>query len=385
MELLLWRWSTAAQITSALMIAVFFYVLGRSVRRIELRPSVNAWLVNLGALAVTLIFWLAQPDSQLAWLVLRAGYLFCKTMFVLLLVLGTFRFAKWGKVAAIVAGFSFAGAFVLDGVDKIGVVQSGVIGICLAFGAVRLVVKRVRGSGWLAGGFALRAALAFVETGAYAVHLAEHAWSKKPIVGIFLASHSSFDTGAEWVIALGCVLTLYRSIQHELMDSNNELLAAKEVLQDLVDRDSLTGLSNRRALPQVLRDSFDGGATILFFDLNDFKEINDSYGHHMGDECLRRFARVLQASFRPGDHVIRYAGDEFVVVAPGIEPYAIADRIDALRERLKFEHTGGPAIRFAVGHAYLPPKGEPDSALRAADEAMYRDKAAKTLKMRVPR
>jgi PleD family two-component response regulator len=106
---------------------------------------------------------------------------------------------------------------------------------------------------------------------------------------------------------LGCVLILYRTIQPELTQSNVDLLAVQEVLQELVDRDPLTGLSNRRALPEVLRNVFETGATILFFDLDDFKGINDSYGHQMGDECLKRFARVLQASFRPDDRVIRYA------------------------------------------------------------------------------
>jgi diguanylate cyclase (GGDEF)-like protein len=127
----------------------------------------------------------------------------------------------------------------------------------------------------------------------------------------------------------------------------------------------------------VLRESFTAGATILFFDLNDFKTINDSYGHHVGDDCLKRFARVLQTSFRPEDHVIRYAGDEFVVVAQAMDSPAIAGRIDLVRDRLKFERGGGPDIRFSVGHADLPAGGEPEGALRAADEAMYRDKATK--------
>jgi diguanylate cyclase (GGDEF)-like protein len=377
MELLLWRWSTTAQITSALMIAVFFVVLGRSVRRVELRPWVRAWLVNLGALGVTSIFWLAQPRSAAAFIALRGAYFFTKTMFVVLLALGAWTFVRQrpaGRVLRVmtagVALYAIAAALMVGSIDGIGVVQSGVMGLFLAGSAALLVVRRVPGSGWLAFGFALRAALAAIETIAYA------AAARSSAVAIFLASHSSFDTGAEWVIALGCVLTLYRTIQLELTRSNGELVEAKERLQELVDRDSLTGLSNRRALPGLLRGVYDSGATILFFDLNDFKEINDSYGHHAGDACLTRFAGVLQSSFRPEDHVVRYAGDEFVVIAPAAAPEQLHGRVEGMRERLKFDRGDGPPIRFSAGVAYLGPGGDGESALRAADEAMYRDKRA---------
>ncbi|MGZ5445082.1 MAG: diguanylate cyclase [Thermoanaerobaculia bacterium] len=389
MELLLWRWSTSAQIASGLMIAVFFLVLGRSTRRVELRPWVSAWLANLAALFVTSVFWFSQPESPAVFIALRFGYFFGKTMFVVLLALGAWTFVRRGlpvvatrAAAVVVAAYSMVAAFVLDSIDRIGVVQSAVMGVMLVAAAVLLLAKRVPGSGWLAGGLAVRGALALVETAAYATRVLPNRWSSSETVGIFLASHSSFDTGAEWVIALGCVLTLYRTIHEELTRTNEDLVAAQDVLQELVDRDPLTGLSNRRALPAVLRDSFETGATILFFDLNDFKDINDSYGHQTGDECLRHFARALQTSFRPEDEVIRYAGDEFVVVARGAEPDQLLDRVEALRDRLKFERGTIPAIRFAAGHAVLPPNGEPEAALRAADEAMYRDKAKKTKKLR---
>ena len=389
MELLLWRWSTSAQIASGLMIAVFFAVLARSVRRVELRPWVSAWLANLAALFVTSVFWFAQPESQVMFVALRFGYFFSKTMFVVLLALGAWAFVRRGiprlamRPAAITVGaYSIVAAFVLDTIDRIGVAQSAVMGVLLVAAALLLLVRRVPGAGWLAGGLAVRGALALVEAAAYATRIVPNPWAHSESVAIFLASHSSFDTGAEWVIALGCVLTLHRTVQQELTRTNADLLAAQEVLQELVDRDPLTGLSNRRALPAVLRESFESGATILFFDLNDFKEINDSYGHQTGDECLRHFAKSLLASFRPEDHVIRYAGDEFVVVARGAEPGHLLERMEALRDRLKFDHGALPPIRFAVGHAVLPANGEPEEALRAADEAMYRDKARKTKKLR---
>ena len=383
MELLLWRWSTTAQIASSVTIAIFFVVLARSVRRVELRPWVAAWLANLGALAVTIIFWFLQPESPAAFVALRSGYFFSKTIFLVLLVAGAWRFVRRPLsprtmrivVAAVAVGAGVA-AFAANSINKIGVAQSSVTALVLAVAAVFLVSNRVPGAGWLAAGFGLRAALAVAEAGAYATQLWPGGWTSKKAMGIFLASHSSFDTGAEWVIALGCVLTLYRSIQVELTQSNLDLLAAKEVLQELVDRDPLTGLANRRGLPTILRGVYDTGATVLFFDLNDFKEINDSYGHQAGDECLKRFSRALQASFRPGDHVVRYAGDEFVVVAQGAEPQQVMDRVERLRERLR-DRADGPEIRFSVGHAYLPVSGDSAAAIQAADEAMYRDKANK--------
>ena len=382
MELLLWRWSTSAQIASAVVIAIFFAVLARSVRRVELRPWVAAWLANLAALLVTIVFWFAQPSEQWAFIVLRSGYFFTKTMFVLLLAAGAWRFVRrplpgrTGRViVASVAVGATAAAFLADDINKVGVVQSSTTTLVLVAAAGFLVARRVPGAEWLAAGFVLRALLGAAETFAYSTQLWPHAWASSRAMGIFLASHSSFDTGAEWVIALGCVLTLYRAIQQELTQSNQDLLAAKEVLQELVDRDPLTGLANRRGLPAVLRDAFPAGATILFFDLDGFKEINDSYGHQAGDECLRRFSQALQASFRPGDHVIRYAGDEFVVVAPAAEPPQVLGRVELLRERLRAARAEGPEIRFSVGHAHLPPGGDTEAAIRAADEAMYRDKA----------
>ena len=375
MELLLWRWSTTAQIASALMIAIFFVVLARSMKRVELRPWLYAWLANLGALAVTVIFWYTNPKSTLAFAVIRFGYMLTKTTFVVLLAAGVRRIGRRGMLM-IAAGCAI-GAVLIPTLDWMGFVMSMVIAVALGAGAVLLLIDRRPGFEWLAAGFAVRTILAVSEALAHASRIFPNPWRASKAVDFFLAAYSSFDTGAEWIIALGCVLILYRTIQQELVQSNADLMAAQSVLQELVDRDPLTGLLNRRALPAVLRKSFETGATILFFDLNDFKVINDAYGHHAGDEALKTFARALQGSFRPDDHIIRHSGDEFVVVAPGVEPQAILHRLDLVRDRLRFERGTGPHIAFSAGHAYLAAGGHPEEALRAADEAMYREKAAR--------
>ncbi|HYR11693.1 MAG TPA: hypothetical protein VEQ60_28175, partial [Longimicrobium sp.] len=150
MELLLWRWSTTAQIASAIVIAVFFLVLSRSMRRVELRPWVAAWLANLAALCVTITFWFAQPDSPLAFIALRTGYFFTKTLFVLLLAAGAWRFVRAPLsrsttqiVVAAVAVLACAAALAVDNINQVGVVQSSVTAVVLGAAAGMLMRWRV--------------------------------------------------------------------------------------------------------------------------------------------------------------------------------------------------------------------------------------------------
>ena len=139
------------------------------------------------------------------------------------------------------------------------------------------------------------------------------------VAGIFLSTSSSFDTAAEWLLVLGCVLAVSDRGRRELQDALRDLVAAQEDLRRLADRDPLTALVNRRSLPEIFRAVQPHGALMLFFDLDGFKKINDVHGHAAGDACLKVFAAALRDSFRPDDHVIRYGGDEFLVVANGLD------------------------------------------------------------------
>ncbi|HYW50744.1 MAG TPA: GGDEF domain-containing protein, partial [Gemmatimonadaceae bacterium] len=381
MDVQLWRWSTTTQLCSALLIALFFIVLERSTRRSELRIWLYAWLANVCAIATTLVYWMPPMQSSDLLLAGRFPYIFFKATFVLLLVLGAASFARampsrtvLFKLLLSIFAYSIVIGLTVQSVDMLGVLVSATVGLTLGAGAIYLLLKRQTGRGWLLTGFLLRAALAAVEAVAHATLLVQGPDVANGTLRRFVAMSSSFDAGAEWLIALGCVLALYDTIGGELTRINTDLEATKDELRILSHRDPLTGVFNRRRLPDIMNDSRLTGATILFFDLDGFKEINDVYGHHVGDEALRRFARVLQSSFRPGDHVIRYAGDEFIVVGQGIEQVDWRDRINTLRESLQREHTDGLHINFAVGEAYLPVGGDPEAAIRAADAAMYRRK-----------
>jgi diguanylate cyclase (GGDEF)-like protein len=151
--------------------------------------------------------------------------------------------------------------------------------------------------------------------------------------------------------------------------------------------DDLTELGNRRALyvrgAPVLADNEDATAALLLLDLDRFKEVNDSLGHHAGDELLRLVARRLRESV-PGEDslLVRLGGDEFAVFLLGVgqtiaEQVALGIR-DALKQPFKLEDVS-VMINASIGVALAPHHGRDiSSLLRHADIAMYRAKAQRT-------
>jgi diguanylate cyclase (GGDEF)-like protein len=193
-------------------------------------------------------------------------------------------------------------------------------------------------------------------------------------IALFVSASSLFDTAVEWLIVLGCVLAYADRTRRQLQDANHDLVMAQMDLRRLADRDPLTALVNRRSLPEIFRSVQPHGALLLFFDLDGFKQINDMHGHTTGDACLKTFAIALRESFRPDDHVIRYGGDEFLVVARGLDSAGARSRVDELEMRLARSTPTAVMIGFSVGMAELPPGGQPEAALEAADAQMYKAK-----------
>jgi diguanylate cyclase (GGDEF)-like protein len=161
-----------------------------------------------------------------------------------------------------------------------------------------------------------------------------------------------------------------------------------ETLRHRVLHDSLTGLPNRlsfvEALADALRRSMASGSPvgILFLDLDHFKLINDSLGHHAGDELLRTVAPRLRSHLRPGDLVARFGGDEFGILIDRLadekEAIAIADRVAGAFANPYAMADADHFVTASIGVAVARPTDrEPVSAdllIRDADAAMYRAK-----------
>jgi diguanylate cyclase (GGDEF)-like protein len=374
---LLYQWSTAAQFVSVLMIALFYATIARSVKRAEVVWWAQAWFCNLVAMAVAASYWFFVPPGVVAP-ILRTSYVGGKVAAALLLVQGAVAMVSPGRqwLSRRTLGISVAvsvlvGIVFLTTIPRLGLAVQGGMGL-LFIGCGVHVLRAKRGfTTWLGTGFLLRGALGLIEAGFYfAAALPEGVLSSTQLqfVQNILGAHSSIDLAGEWLLALGGVLAITLRTQTEMEATNGDLLSAQEELRRLADRDPLTGLANRRALPEAFRAVHDEGAAIVFFDLDGFKGVNDTYGHAAGDQLLRRFADALRACFRPGDAIVRYAGDEFVVVAIGMSPEMATERMEQLRATID--------IAFSAGVAELKPGGDAEVALEAADEAMYAAKGA---------
>jgi diguanylate cyclase (GGDEF)-like protein len=151
--------------------------------------------------------------------------------------------------------------------------------------------------------------------------------------------------------------------------------------------DELTQLANRRRFTETLAvevrraERFGDPLALVLADLDDFKLINDQYGHQAGDEVLRRFSDVLRENVRDFDLPVRYGGEEFAVLLPetGLDgAEQLARRLQAALLRLRLPEIGGdrPPVTASFGVASFPAARSAEALLSAADRALYRAKAA---------
>ena len=168
-------------------------------------------------------------------------------------------------------------------------------------------------------------------------------------------------------------------------------VTAHEKLKWFAWRDPLTGLVNRRIMEKVLQREYKRAAryksplTLAFLDLDDFKAVNDTYGHDQGDELLRYVADILEDLTRDSDVVCRYAGDEFIVILPGIGSDDSLLFIQRLQDYFDKNPMKIGELRIPVSISFgLSSTGDvgvvdPDSLLKKADEMLYSVKQQKEM------
>jgi diguanylate cyclase (GGDEF)-like protein len=153
-----------------------------------------------------------------------------------------------------------------------------------------------------------------------------------------------------------------------------------ELLEELSMIDPLTGLYNRRFADMRIPQEFaraerqGGHLTVAMIDLDDFKALNDSFGHAAGDEALQEFASALRRAVRASDLPVRFGGDEFLVVLPDCTLDEASGPVERLQNsRIKIQGTQ-VSLLFSVGCAQRQPGESLESLLQRADAALYEAK-----------
>lgn len=371
-------WSIGVQLATVVLLALFFTVLARAMRLAEVRLWAMAWWAD--AIAIGAVFGSAlsqaagSPPERLSFVVYAAG----KTAFGFLLVAGARSHLKPGrdlplqplKLTLLIAIWSLCLGGFAPRMSLVQLGQSLMVGGLMTAGAWWVLRNpRYGRSRWLGWAF-LGQGLLFLH---YVPVLAPSIWGGGTLFRY--GQFSSFiDAGIELVVALSCLVAVESSTSEHLRHLNQELVASQERLRQLVDLDPLTNLINRRGLRQHLARVQDTGASLIFLDLNDFKEINDRHGHIAGDLCLRRVATQLMRTFRAEDAVFRWGGDEFLVISQGLDVAAAEARVEELRKALREAADEGPSCTIAVGVVRLEPGAALEDALEQADQLMYEDK-----------
>jgi diguanylate cyclase (GGDEF)-like protein len=193
------------------------------------------------------------------------------------------------------------------------------------------------------------------------------------------------------LVLLFNVYTIYQQVlikrlrvqMAEHVEIMTRLKVRAEEFHKLATLDPLTGLYNRRLAEQRLEGEvsrsqrYGHPLTILAFDLNGFKQINDRYGHAAGDLVLREFAQRLNSAIRVSDLAVRMGGDEFLVLLPECMPQQVQSLLERLRG-IEVDCRGQRIpVTYSAGWAGYEPGETAEQMLERADQALYADKRAK--------
>jgi len=213
-----------------------------------------------------------------------------------------------------------------------------------------------------------------------------------------LNAQARYDSQSQYVGEEGVLrdITLRKQAEVELQytkvgleKANKELQTALAREQELAHTDSLTGINNRRHLYELAEHEFEIALryqqpfSILMFDIDHFKRVNDTFGHTAGDRILQQVTQVTCAKLRSADVIGRYGGEEFVIILPmtnAQQAYPLAERIRLAAEAIRVPtEKGDAAVTLSIGIVEIQKgaqTGSVESLIRRADEVMYAAKQA---------
>lgn len=170
---------------------------------------------------------------------------------------------------------------------------------------------------------------------------------------------------------------LYSNFRYQRLLIENE--KKEKMLKELSIKDGLTGLYNHRYMYEQLMLAIKGyhrhkkPLSIIMIDLDNFKLINDEYGHVKGDEILRHISKILEKNSRDGELVGRYGGEEFIILLPNVTIDEAVKAAERLRKKIEESQCNGIRYTSSFG-VYMYESGSPEKFVSKADQLLYQAK-----------
>jgi len=218
---------------------------------------------------------------------------------------------------------------------------------------------------------------AFVEHAAIFLYLVHT--KRAPVWALYLHHETYYDFILHAVLAFAAMAMWSESQVDRIRDLGSELDTVRREVRNRLDLDRLTGLFNQSVLSARIETCFAFDGVVAVCDMDSFKEINDRYGHLVGDEILRHIGHLLQSSIRSEDEAFRWGGDEFVVLFHNNPPRTAGPRIAEIESRLRdFRVRGFGVLPISFSWGAAEGKGRTlREALDEADRVMYQFKRAR--------
>lgn len=368
------------QEAGALLFGLVFLFLWRQSRAVYFGLWSIAWLLRF--IAATFGFELLSTGAR-AWLAPYAVFEF--GFMIVLIAAARAGFASdmkdWRTVLRLIAMLPIFVAVVYAlglGSHLEAYHASHAVALCFVYFYNFIALRRNEGAGGRIFRFLLLAlAAAFLSHAIVFVYLYNS--GNAPLWAYYLHREIYYDFALHCVLAFSAMAMWSETQIDRVRELNAELEQLRRENKGMADLDGLTGLQNQSALARRIESGGEYPGVVAVCDMDNFKDINDRFGHLMGDEILRNVGNLLQGSIRHEDEAFRWGGDEFVILFLNQIPEIAARRMSELAARLQEFHLRGfGTLPISVSWGTADARGRVlREALDEADQRMYTVKRAR--------